>query len=678
LFNALTGLNQKVGNFSGVTVEKKTGLAKISNALQANIIDLPGTYSLYPKSEDEYVTYDALFNPEAKPKPDLIIVVADASNLKRNLLFASQIIDLKIPVVIALTMMDVAVKKGILIDAQALSIQTGVAVVRINPRKQKGIALLNKQIEASANNLKQYVARETIDNNLFAPEVIAGVQQIFPNLSKYACMHLAAECDNINFLNALQLADINSLKSKFNFNKTKIQGNEIMQRYGRIKHIMQASVTEDDPLKKERRTEFIDKTLLHPLWGNLVLMLVLFLLFQSIFWLASYPMDWIDKGFGTFTNFLNTKLPQTWFSDLLINGLLAGLGGILVFVPQIAILFGLITILEDTGYMARIGFLSDRLMRSVGLNGRAVLPLISGMACAVPAIMATRTIENKKERLIAILVTPFMSCSARIPVYTILIGLVIPKHFYFGFIGLQGLVMMALYLLGFLLAILASKVLSWLIKTKGKHAFLMELPIYRAPRWRNIFITMLEKSKVFVHDAGKVIIVISIILWALCHFGPGNDMQAIKIKYANTTDAPQAATEMLSASYAGHLGRIIEPAIKPLGFDWKIGIALIASFAAREVFVGTMATLYSVGNADNDNITLTQKMAAAKNSLGTPTYTVASGTSLLIFYCIALQCMSTLSIVKRETKSWFYPLMQFFVMGILAYSLSLLAYLILS
>jgi ferrous iron transport protein B len=677
LFNALTGLNQKVGNFSGVTVEKKTGIARISNTLQGNIIDLPGTYSLYPKSEDEYVTYDALFNPLATPKPDLIIVVADASNLKRNLLFASQIIDLKIPVVIALTMMDVAIKKGILIDAQALSIQTGVAVVRINPRKQKGIALLNKQIEASANNLKQYVARETLDNHAFAPQVIKGVQHIFPNLSNYACMHLAAECDNISFLSASQTSSIKQLKFDNNFNKTKIQGNEIMQRYARIKQIMQASVTEEDPLKKERRTEFLDKTLLHPLWGNLTLLLVLFLLFQSIFWLASYPMDWIDSGFGAFTNYLNTYLPQSWLSDLLVNGLLAGLGGILVFVPQIAILFGLITILEDTGYMARIGFLSDRLMRSVGLNGRAVLPLISAMACAVPAIMATRTIENKKERLIAILVTPFMSCSARIPVYTILIGLVIPKVYYLGFIGLQGLVMMALYVLGFLLAIMASKVLSWLIKTKGKHAFLMELPIYRAPRWRNIFITMMEKSKIFVHDAGKVIIVISIALWVLCHFGPGNAISNVKAKYAQDVTTPEAANAILSASYAGHLGRIIEPVIKPLGFDWKIGIALIASFAAREVFVGTMATLYSVGNTDNNNITLTQKMAAAKNNDGLATYTVASGTSLLIFYCIALQCMSTLAIVKRETKSWFYPIMQFVVMSVLAYSLSLLAYWIL-
>jgi ferrous iron transport protein B len=317
-------------------------------------------------------------------------------------------------------------------------------------------------------------------------------------------------------------------------------------------------------------------------------------------------------------------------------------------------------------------------MRSVGLNGRAVLPLISGMACAVPAIMATRTIENKKERLIAILVTPFMSCSARIPVYTILIGLVIPKTYYLGFIGLQGLVMMGLYFLGFVLAILASKVLSWLIKTKGKHAFLMELPIYRAPRWRNILITMLAKVKVFVVDAGKVIMVISVLLWGLCNYGPGNKIQEIKNKYAGVENKTPQANEILAVSYAGQLGKIIEPAIKPLGFDWKIGISIIASFAAREVFVGTMATLYSVGNSDDDNNkTLMQKMAMAKNEDGTLTYTLASGMSLLIFYCIALQCMSTLSIVKRETKSWFYPIMQFISLSVIAYVLSWVTFMIL-
>jgi ferrous iron transport protein B len=677
LFNALTGLNQKVGNYSGVTVEKKTGHAKITSQVEATILDLPGTYSLYPKSEDEYVTYDALFNPTATPKPDIIIVIADASNLKRNLLFASQIIDLKIPVVIALTMMDVAAKKGIEINTQALSIQTGVAIVSINPRKQKGIIALCKQIETLATNTNNYKAHETVNNKMFAPKLIEGVQQLFPALSNYACMHLAAECDNINFLSEDQKQKIVLLKQENNFNKTKIQAEEIMQRYARIKQIMQASVVEEDPLQKERRTEYFDKTLLHPVWGNVILLIVLFLLFQSIFWLASYPMQWIDAGFSELTSFLESILPINWMTNLLLNGVLAGLGGILVFVPQIAILFGLITILEDSGYMARIGFLSDRLMRSVGLNGRAVLPLISGMACAVPAIMATRTIENKKERLIAILVTPFMSCSARIPVYTILIGLVIPKIYYLGFIGLQGLVMMGLYFLGFVLAILASKVLSWLIKTKGKHAFLMELPIYRAPRWRNILITMLAKVKVFVVDAGKVIMVISVLLWALCNYGPGNKIQDIKNKYALVENKTQQANEILGASYAGQLGKIIEPAIKPLGFDWKIGISIIASFAAREVFVGTMATLYSVGDADNENKTLMQKMAMAKNEDGTLTYTLASGMSLLIFYCIALQCMSTLGIVKRETKSWFYPIMQFISLGIIAYVLSWVTFLLL-
>jgi len=410
-------------------------------------------------------------------------------------------------------------------------------------------------------------------------------------------------------------------------------------------------------------------------------------LFQSIFSFSTYPMDWVEASFSWLSVQLSEILPQGLLADLLINGVLAGISGIAVFIPQIMILFGFITILEDSGYMARISFLTDRLMRSVGLNGRSVMPLISGMACAVPAIMAARTIQNKKERLITILVTPLMSCSARLPVYTVLIGLVIPNKSFLGFFNLQGLVLMGLYLLGFAMALIVSKVMDMVIKVKEKTYFLMELPVYRAPRWKNVGITMLEKAKIFVTDAGKVILIISIILWGLSSFGPPSRMRALEKKYATlhqlqpTRTAQlnnEYATEKLANSYAGLVGHAIEPAIKPLGYDWKIGIALITSFAAREVFVGTMATLYSVGESENMDSSLREKLADARWPDGRPVYTLGSGVSLLLFYVFALQCMSTMAITKRETRSWKYPIIQFLYMGVLAYAFAFVAYQLLS
>jgi ferrous iron transport protein B len=436
-------------------------------------------------------------------------------------------------------------------------------------------------------------------------------------------------------------------------------------------------------MKKMVVSDSIDKVLLHPVWGNIILLAVLFILFQSIFWLASYPMNWVEQAFALTGNLLNGIMPASIFRDLLVNGLLAGVSGIAVFVPQIMILFGLITILEDSGYMARISFLTDRIMRTAGLNGRSVMPLISGMACAVPAIMAARTIQNKKERLITIMITPLMSCSARLPVYTILIALVIPNRSVLGFINMQGMVLMGLYLLGFFMALLVAWVMSFIIKTKERTFFLMELPVYRAPRWKNVGITMIEKGKIFIRDVGKVIIVLSLILWGLAAFGPPATMRAINEKYnALAAQHPeqhveiehQHAAEKLEHSFAGIMGRGIEPAIRPLGFDWKIGIALITSFAAREVFVGTMATLYSVGDTEAGKQTLIEKMQQARREDGTPVYSLAAGLSLLIFYVFAMQCMSTLAIVKRETRSWKYPVIQFIYMSGIAYFASLLVF----
>lgn len=689
LFNALTGLKQKVGNFPGVTVDKKVGSFHLGEAW-VQILDLPGTYSLYPKSADEQVTYEVLLNSDNTDRPALIVVIADASNLKRNLLFCSQIMDLKIPVVIALTMGDIARRKGITVDTAALERMMGVPVVAINPRKGRGLLALKKAIadtaELAIQNPALSAARaDFIDLEGLTGSWLAEVKAITYTDSNYAALHIACNWAEMPFLSAAQRIRLAALLDEVGFQKRKVQAEEVVQRYARINSVMAQSVIEESPVAKTLRSERIDKVLLHPLWGNVILLGVLFLLFQSIFSLAQYPMDWVESGFAIAGRWLGNVLPDNWFRDLLVNGLLAGVSGIAVFIPQIMLLFGFITILEDTGYMARISFLTDRLMRSVGLNGRSVMPLISGMACAVPAIMATRTIQNRKERLITILVTPLMSCSARLPVYTILIALVIPNKYFLGIFSLQGLVLMGLYLLGFAGALLVSKVMTLFIKIKDKTYFLMELPVYRAPRWKNVGTTMLEKARIFVTDAGKVIIVISLLLWALSTFGPPGRMQKIDEQYTvlkaqhpvqKDELEREQATDRLEHSFAGHLGHAIEPAIRPLGFDWKIGIALITSFAAREVFVGTMATLYSVGSDAKDDAPLRTKMAAARRDDGTPVYTLATGLSLLIFYVFAMQCMSTLAIVKRETRSWKWPAVQFTYMLAMAWVGAWVAYVI--
>jgi len=683
LFNYLTGLKQQVGNFPGVTVDKKTGSSNIGPGLTATLIDLPGTYSLYPKRSDEWVAYKVLLNQDKEIKADMVLLVADASNLKRNLLFCSQIIDLGIPVVVALTMMDLAKKKGTQIDIPGLERELGVPVVQINPRKSKGIEQLKKVIEQSAENLYLPPARDFIDNNALAENAIAEVKQLYPGISNYKAIHYLINHEHFLLEKGMQ-DTIEQVEISNKFNPTKTQAEEIMHRYGRIKHIMQQTVVEADPLQKALFNERLDDLLLHRRWGYIILLVVLFLLFQSVFWVAKYPMDGIEWVFGQLGGWLGNSLPQVWWSDLLINGVVAGLSGIMVFVPQIMILFGLITILEDTGYMARISFLTDKLMRKVGLNGKSVMPMISGFACAVPAIMSARNIENKKERLLTIMITPLMSCSARLPVYTILIALVIPSKLYFGFLSLQGLVMMGLYLLGTVMALIVAWVMKWFIKSTERSFFILELPTYRAPRWSNALTTMVEKAKIFVFDAGKVIMMISLLLWALSTYGPKEKMANVSARFEQLAkENPQHAnelnkqrkTELLQSSFAGTLGKAIEPAIRPLGYDWKIGIALITSFAAREVFVGTMATLYSVGeDVDENNSTLRQKMAAAVRPDGSKVYNLATGLSLLIFYVLAMQCMSTLAVVKRETRSWKWPVIQLVYMTGLAYLMSWITY----
>jgi ferrous iron transport protein B len=680
LFNTLTGLNQRVGNFPGVTVDKKTGHTPISNSLSGNIIDLPGTYSLYPKRLDEWVSYRVLLNQDKDIHADIFVVVVDASNLKRNLLFCSQILDLKKPVVVALTMLDLANKKGIEIDVPELERELGVPVVSVNPRKNKGIVQLKKALELTASQAYKIPVRDFIDNKAMATAPIDDLKKLVPSASDYSAIHYLINHEEFQLSPAMQ-EDIENIERKHAFNPTRTQANEILQRYGRIKHIMQVAVSEPDPMQQTILTDKLDNVLLDRKWGYLILLAVLFILFQSVFYLAQYPMTWIEMAFSSFSSSLAQSLPDTWWTDLIINGILAGLSGILVFVPQIMILFALITLLEDSGYMARISFLTDRLMRSVGLNGKSVMPLISGFACAVPAIMSARNIENKKERLLTILITPLMSCSARLPVYTILIGLVIPNHYLLGLFSVQALVMMGLYLLGLAMGLLVSFIAKWFIKSKERSFFILELPTYRAPRVKNMVQTMVNKARIFVTDAGKVIMVISLILWALSTFGPGRMGEVQEHYKTEIAKNPAKAdslrvvmnTAKLENSYAGILGKSIEPGIKPLGYDWRIGIALITSFAAREVFVGTMATLYSVGE-DEQGMLLRDKLRAAKKEDGTPLFTMATGISLMLFYLFAMQCMSTLAITRRETKSWKWPIIQFTYMTTIAYVMSFIAY----
>jgi ferrous iron transport protein B len=685
LFNLLTGLRQKVGNFPGVTVEKKEGGFTLPHKQDCIVLDLPGTYSLYPRRSDEWVSYKQLMTPEKGESIDLAVVVVDASNLRRNLLYVSQVIDLKIPVVVALTMVDLAKKRGIKIDVDCLSREMQVPVVMVNARTGKGIEQLKSTLAQMLNI--EVTGQDFFPIEELAKEAIGEMRELIPSIGNYGAIHHLINHESFELDSGIQ-EKIEAIEVKYKFNHTKIQAEDIQLRYHKIRQVMLKSVEEESIEKRKLFSEQLDHFFLHRTWGYLIMGVVLFILFQSVFWVAAYPMNLIESGVGLLGGWLGSVLPNGWIADIVVNGILAGLGGILVFVPQIMILFGLITLLEDTGYMARISFLSDRIMRRVGLNGKSVMPMIGGFACAVPAIMSARNIENKKERLLTIMVTPFMSCSARLPVFTILASLVVPNKNILGIFSLQGLVLMALYVLGIVIALLVSYVMNLFIKIKEKSFFILELPVYRQPRWKNILYTMVEKAKVFVFDAGKVIMIISLVLWAFSSFGPIEKRNVIEENYAilmkndpvnEKKYQAEKSSALLENSYAGIMGRSIEPIIRPLGYDWKIGIALITSFAAREVFVGTMATLYSVGeNADENSETLRNKMNAAKRADGSPVYTTATGYSLLIFYLLAMQCMSTLAVVKRETGSWKWPIIQLIYMTGLAYLLSFIAYQLLS
>lgn len=680
LFNALTGLNHKVSNFPGTTVEKKIGYCKLNAETRAQIIDLPGTYSLYPKSADELVTYDILRNKAETNFPDLVLFIADASNLKRNLLLLTQVADLGVPVILALNMVDLAERKGVFYELDILAKELGIPVVSINARNKEGISKIkNLLLDESKHKKVTYFNINQVDQNL-----LNEIGEITDKKNPYAALQYAINAGV--YLNN-KAKQINAAFEKYNFNAKQFQELEILQRYKVIDEAVRLSRRQKTNHVIKNITQKADVILTHRIWGLVIFLSLLFLVFQAIFSWSAYPMDLVEMGFAWLSETIEKSLPDGVLNDLLVHGVVAGLSGVIIFLPQIIILFAFIAVLEDVGYMARVGFIMDRIMRPFGMNGKSIVPLISGMACAVPSIMASRSIENKKERLITILVTPLMSCSARLPVYTLLIGMLVPETAKWGPFNVHGVVLMAMYLLGFIAALASAAVFKLFVHTKGSAYFIMELPGYKLPVWNNLLITLYEKGSAFVVGAGKIIVAVSVILWAFASFGPRGNMRAIDQKYATlamsadaavTSEelAAQKSAERLQASYAGEFGKWIEPAIKPLGFDWKMGIALLTSLAAREVFVGTMSTIYSVGGgAEGDDLnTIKQKMMAEKNEKGEPLYSIATILSLMVFYAFAMQCMSTLSIVKAETKSWKWPIVQFVYMTALAYVSSLIVF----
>jgi len=679
LFNHLTGLNQKIGNFPGVTVDKKSGFSRLNRDQVAEYIDLPGCYSIYPRSLDERVVFDLLSNPHGRDFPDLAIVVVDASNLKRNLLLFSQVKDLGIPIVLALNMLDLANKAKLKIDHQKLAEELGVEVVPINARMGAGLHTLKQSISNSFKKEHTHF----YDVHPLASKVIDGIKQKFRIKSNYRAYQLAHQFQFNTSLTPDDKEFINDLKRKENFNDDLLQAEETIARYSLINKVLNQVILSPDE-EKLSVTEKIDRIVTHRIWGYTIFLGILFLIFQAIFAWATVPMDFIDYTFSELSTYLKIHLPAGPVSELITEGVIPGVGGILIFIPQIALLFAFISILEETGYMSRVVFLMDKIMRKFGLSGKSVVPLISGVACAIPAIMATRSIDNWKDRMITIFVTPFMSCSARLPVYTILIALVIPETTVFGFFNVQGLVLLGMYLLGFITALLSAMAMKFLIGAKDRSYLIMELPSFKMPRWNNVGLTIVEKVKTFVIEAGQIILAISVVLWVLASYGPKDEMQqAEKVVTERLQGTEYTAEEFenqveayeLQHSYAGHFGKFIEPVIEPLGYDWKIGIALITSFAAREVFVGTMATIYSIGSdADDDNTIKNRLRQEINPDTGERRFNAAVGLSLLVFYAFAMQCMSTLAIVRRETKSWKWPVYQLIYMTGLAYLSALVVY----
>ena len=675
VFNTLTGLNQKVGNYPGITVEKKIGFSLLNKLTKAKILDLPGTYSLNASSMDESLVGELLLNKNDPDYPDVAVVVADVENIKRNLLLFTQIKDLKIPTILVVNMSDQISRKGIKIDVKKLKEKLNTEVILVSTRKNSGISDLKKVLA----NYRKLSLEPFLDTKIIDKEYFESLELAFPNQSLYKLWLVISQDINFSVLERHKVSDSSAFRSLSKSQLKNLQQRETIKRYQLINQILKETykkTTEDATDIRSR----LDNILIHKVWGYVFFFLILLIIFQSIFEWSSLPMDFIDNSFTQIGEWVSENMPSGILTDLITEGIIPGLGGIIIFIPQIAFLFLFIAFLEETGYMSRVVFLMDRGLRKYGLSGKSVVPLISGTACAIPAIMATRNIENWKERLITTLVVPFTTCSARLPVYMILISLVIPDKKMMG-INYQGLTLMGLYITGFFMAIVSASILNRLLKTSYKHYFVVEMPNYKLPLLKNILITVWEKTRTFVVEAGKIILAISILLWFMASFGPGqNFSNADSIIIKNLSEKPMTSIELdreisayrLENSYIGILGKFIEPLISPLGYDWKIGIALISSFAAREVFIGSLATIYSVGSGAQD--TIQNRMAGELKRDGTKLFNLATGISLMLFYAFAMQCMSTLAIVKKETNSWKWPIIQLLSMTVIAYLAALISY----
>ena len=655
LFNKLTGLNQKVGNFPGVTVEKKEGVINFKNNYFFNVIDLPGAYSINSSSPEEEVVSDILLEKN-EISPDAALVVSDIENLKHNLLLFTQVKDLGIPLYLVINMCDVMDKRGITIDISSLEEELKTKIFLISTRNSTGINnLLNeipKILDADTSTL--------LDNSFMDFETLQKINKKNNSNSQYR----------------MWLSQINKISNLDDLKK--IKHKEAVHRYRFINNKLNKTLNIDRKKAYDLRSK-LDNIFLHPFWGTIIFMSILALIFQTIFTWSSYPMDFIDEMFSNLSNYTKAVLPEGVFTNLLAEGIITGIGGVIIFVPQIALLFMFISILEETGYMSRVVFLFDKRLKKYGLSGKSIIPLISGVACAIPAVMSTRNIEDWKQRLTTILIVPFMTCSARLPVYLILISIVIPDNYFFIF-NYQGLTLLGLYLLAVLMALISAFVFSKIIKSNFKNYVVIEMPNYKIPVLKNVLFTVYSKTKSFVFEAGKIILSISILLWIFASNGPGDDFkyaeQIIMEKYDNKKNITELDYEIqsyrLENSYIGTAGKILEPILNPLGYDWKIGIAIITSFAAREVFVGTLATIFSVGSENVE--TIKEKMSYQRKQNGQLLFNLPTGVSLMVFYAFALQCMSTIAIVKKETNSWKWPAIQFTFMTIIAYISALIVY----
>ncbi|MEW5676648.1 ferrous iron transport protein B [Flavobacterium enshiense] len=679
VFNELTGLNQQVGNYPGITVEKKVGFAKLSEYTKATILDLPGTYSLNASSMDESVVIELLMNKNDKDFPDVAVVVSEVENLKRNLLLFTQIKDLEIPTILVINMSDRMEAKGITLDIPFLEEQLKTKIALVSSRKKSGIAELKKLII----NHKELPTEPCLNASSIDPDYFNSLRRAFPNQLLYKLWLVITQDVNFSNLHRKHIEENSFAKPKADLKR--LQQKETIKRYQFINDTLKIGYKVD----KEKATDIrekLDRILTHKVYGYLIFFGILMLIFQSIFDWSSIPMDFIDSSFAALSSYAKTHLPAGVLTDLIAEGIIPGLGGIIIFIPQIAFLFLFISVLEESGYMSRVVFLMDKIMRRFGLSGKSVVPLISGTACAIPAIMAARNIENWKERLITILVTPFTTCSARLPVYAILISLIIPDKRILGIFNLQGLTLMFLYMLGFGMAILSAYILNKVLDIKSRSYFVVEMPSYKVPMFKNVGINVVEKTKSFVFGAGKIILALSVILWFLGSHGPNdtfhNAEKIVTTQLQNKEISGEkddlVASYKLENSYIGIVGKTIEPVIRPLGYDWKIGIAVVSSFAAREVFVGTLATIYSVGSHAEEESTIKHKMAAEVHPVtGQKIFNFATGTSLLLFYAFAMQCISTLAITKKETNSWKWPMIQLAFMSGLAYTVCLIVFQIL-